>query len=234
MHPAPLPTLTCPCTPRSTSWLSFCGHSFSFSSWWQCVTRTPRWSTMSVSLADSPPTPPGNEGCPWGKGDPFLLLPRGTAQCRLDARGHSQPLFPRPLCQQAIAVGRHPALAAGPPVHREQHLLSAADARRAARPPGQLPGFPVSHEGQAWVRPGQCVCGGAGCGRAPPCLSPRSTSCSVPRVSRLLADVQVVLGGPSARRTLAALGKLAPLLRAAGLTGEEPVVLVQTAPCWVR
>lgn len=160
MHPAPLPTLTCPCTPRSTSWLSCCGHSFSFSSWWQCVTRTPRWSTMSVSLADSPPTPPGNEGCPWGKGDPFLLLPRGTAQCRLDARGHSQPLFPRPLCQQAIAVGRHPALAAGPPVHREQHLLSAADARRAARPPGQLPGFPVSHEGQAWVRPGQCVCGG--------------------------------------------------------------------------
>ncbi|XP_058514064.1 phospholipid-transporting ATPase ABCA7 isoform X2 [Ochotona princeps] len=39
-------------------------------------------------------------------------------------------------------------------------------------------------------------------------------------VSRMLADVQVVLGGPSARRTLAALGKLAPLLRAAGLTAR--------------
>uniref|UniRef100_A0A8C7A8Y8 ABC transporter domain-containing protein n=1 Tax=Neovison vison TaxID=452646 RepID=A0A8C7A8Y8_NEOVI len=39
-------------------------------------------------------------------------------------------------------------------------------------------------------------------------------------VSRLLADARTVLGGPSAHRTLASLGKLMSLLRAAGTTGE--------------
>lgn len=43
---------------------------------------------------------------------------------------------------------------------------------------------------------------------------------SVRRVSRLLADARTVLGGPSAHRTLASLGKLMPMLRAAGATGE--------------
>lgn len=46
------------------------------------------------------------------------------------------------------------------------------------------------------------------------------TAPSVPRVSRLLADARTVLGGPSAHRTLASLGKLMSLLRAAGTTGE--------------
>ncbi|XP_062038302.1 phospholipid-transporting ATPase ABCA7, partial [Lepus europaeus] len=46
-------------------------------------------------------------------------------------------------------------------------------------------------------------------------------------VSRLLADIHAVLGGPSARRTLAGLGKLMPVLRAAGsqarfLSQERP------------
>uniref|UniRef100_A0A452QVR2 ATP binding cassette subfamily A member 7 n=1 Tax=Ursus americanus TaxID=9643 RepID=A0A452QVR2_URSAM len=38
-------------------------------------------------------------------------------------------------------------------------------------------------------------------------------------VSRLLVDARTVLGGPSAHRTLASLGKLAPMLRAAGRAG---------------
>lgn len=52
------------------------------------------------------------------------------------------------------------------------------------------------------------------------CQSPPPAP-SVPRVSRLLVDARTVLGGPSAHRTLASLGKLAPMLRAAGRAGEE-------------
>ncbi|XP_022381242.1 ATP-binding cassette sub-family A member 7 isoform X2 [Enhydra lutris kenyoni] len=40
-------------------------------------------------------------------------------------------------------------------------------------------------------------------------------------VSRLLADARTVLGGPSAHRTLASLGKLMPMLRAAGTTAQR-------------
>ncbi|XP_044233893.3 phospholipid-transporting ATPase ABCA7 [Ursus arctos] len=39
-------------------------------------------------------------------------------------------------------------------------------------------------------------------------------------VSRLLVDARTVLGGPSAHRTLASLGKLAPMLRAAGRAAQ--------------
>lgn len=52
------------------------------------------------------------------------------------------------------------------------------------------------------------------------CQSPPPAP-SVPRVSRLLVDARTVLGGPSAHRTLASLGKLAPMLRAAGRAGKE-------------
>uniref|UniRef100_A0A452QW96 ATP binding cassette subfamily A member 7 n=1 Tax=Ursus americanus TaxID=9643 RepID=A0A452QW96_URSAM len=41
-------------------------------------------------------------------------------------------------------------------------------------------------------------------------------------VSRLLVDARTVLGGPSAHRTLASLGKLAPMLRAAGRAVRAP------------
>lgn len=60
------------------------------------------------------------------------------------------------------------------------------------------------------------VAPGTGVSAEPPPPAP-----SVPRVSRLLADARAVLGGPSAHRTLASLGKLMPVLRAAGGPGEE-------------
>lgn len=57
--------------------------------------------------------------------------------------------------------------------------------------------------------------------------APASHPLSVCRVSRLLADARIVLGGPSAHRLLASLGKLMPTLRAARRAGERAGVLWQ-------